>query len=70
MLSANPKVLLLDEPTSALDDASVEAVERVLTERAAAGTAIVVATHDEDQARRMARRRLHLRNGRLHEAAQ
>lgn len=67
MLVADPKVLLLDEPTSALDGASVEAVERVLAARAGAGTAIIVATHDESQARRVGRRCLLLRNGTLQE---
>lgn len=39
-------LLVLDEPTSQLDEASAEAVVRALHQEAAAGRAIVVASHD------------------------
>ncbi len=40
-------VIIADEPSSALDDASVELLMRALEERRNAGTAIVIASHDE-----------------------
>lgn len=64
-----PKVLLLDEPTSGLDGQATERVEALLRARLAAGTAILLATHDRGQAARMARRLLRLEGGRVTEAA-
>ena len=64
-----PKVLLLDEPTSGLDGQATERVEALLRVRLAAGTAILLATHDRGQAARMARRLLRLEGGRVTEAA-
>lgn len=63
-----PKVLLLDEPTSGLDEQATERVEALLRARLAAGTAILLATHDRGQAARMARRLLRLEGGRVTEA--
>jgi ABC-type iron transport system FetAB ATPase subunit len=62
-----PAVLLLDEPTSALDLTSTLAVETLLTELAAAGTALVVVSHNEQQAERIATRRAHMTLGVLTE---
>jgi ABC-type iron transport system FetAB ATPase subunit len=53
-LQQDPAVVLLDEPTGALDRSATEAVEALLTERRAAGMAIVLVTHDESQAERLA----------------
>lgn len=53
-LQHDPAVLLLDEPTGALDRSATEAVEAMLAERRAAGMAIVLVTHDEAQAERLA----------------
>jgi len=41
-----PRLLLLDEPTAHLDTGLVEDIGAVLRARAAAGDAVVVATHD------------------------
>jgi ABC-type iron transport system FetAB ATPase subunit len=57
------RVLLLDEPTSGLDAASSELVDALLRERLATGTAILMVTHDPDQATRMASRHLEVRDG-------
>lgn len=46
------RVLLLDEPFSGLDRPSSEQLERLIDSLAAEGHAIVVATHDLEQARR------------------
>lgn len=66
-LCLQSKVLLLDEPTSALDHESVLQVEEVLKKRLAQGTAILLVTHDVEQAHRLASRHLHLDAGQLEE---
>jgi putative ABC transport system ATP-binding protein len=54
-LAVEPGVLLLDEPTSALDESARGAVEATLRDlRGRLGLALVLVTHDLDQARRMA----------------
>ncbi len=62
-----PAVLLLDEPTAALDAATTLRAETVLRRCLAAGTAILLVTHNLDQAARMATRHLVMRDGRLSE---
>jgi len=62
-----PVVLLLDEPTSALDHASTLAVEALLMELVAAGTGLVVVSHNEQQAERIATRRVQMTAGLLTE---
>ena len=52
----DPVVLLLDEPTSGLDPEVTRAVRRLLDERRAAGCAILVSTHNLDEAERLADR--------------
>ena len=48
-----PPVLLLDEPTGALDPESTLAVEAYLKEAAAAGTAVLLVTHEPQQIARL-----------------
>jgi ABC-type phosphate transport system ATPase subunit len=60
-------VLLLDEPTSALDPSATAAVEGIVAERRAHGTAVVWTTHDREQAKRVASRLLVLDQGRVEE---
>ncbi len=50
---AAPDVLLLDEPTSALDPTATAQVEALLDEQRAAGTILVLVTHDRAQADRL-----------------
>ena len=68
-LARAPEVLLLDEPSSGLDQAATAKVEAVLRQRLAAGTAILIATHDPAQAQRLARRRLMVEGGEVREEA-
>lgn len=68
-LVGEPRALLLDEPTSALDADKVTAVEALIAERAAAGLSVLWVTHDEAQARIVARRRLLVEAGTVREAA-
>jgi putative ABC transport system ATP-binding protein len=64
ILANRPEVLLLDEPTSSLDEDSREEVETVVRDllRHKGMTALIV-THDPAQARRLATRRLEMRQG-------
>jgi putative ABC transport system ATP-binding protein len=60
-----PQVLFADEPTGSLDRASAQAVLELMFDlNRAAGTTLVVVTHDEALAERVDRRLL-LRAGRL-----
>jgi ABC-2 type transport system ATP-binding protein len=52
----DPRILLLDEPTSGLDPEITRSVRRLLDDRRAAGCAILVSTHNLDEAERLADR--------------
>jgi ABC-2 type transport system ATP-binding protein len=52
----DPRILLLDEPTSGLDPEITRSVRRLLDERRAAGCAILLSTHNLDEAERLADR--------------
>jgi len=67
LLAMEPRVLLLDEPTAALDDATVETVERLLTDQLSKGTSILLVSHDQDQANRLCRQWLTIKNGQVRE---
>lgn len=62
-----PRVLLLDEPTSALDEKTALRVEALLRDLTANGSGIVMVTHNEQQAHRIAARRYHMTSGQLTE---
>lgn len=66
-LAAEPAILLLDEPTASLDPHSTLAIERLIDQAHAAGTKIVLVTHDLGQARRLADDVAFLHRGRLTE---
>ncbi|MBM3568644.1 MAG: ATP-binding cassette domain-containing protein [Alphaproteobacteria bacterium] len=63
--ATRPELLLLDEPTANLDPAATRAVEEIVAAIHAAGTKIVMTTHDLGQARRLADEVLFLHRGRL-----
>jgi putative ABC transport system ATP-binding protein len=63
-LALRPRVLVVDEPTSHQDAASAERVWAELQRAAAAGSAVLVATHEPDAAAR-AHRAWELDDGRL-----
>jgi ABC-2 type transport system ATP-binding protein len=60
-----PSVLLLDEPTSGLDPEIRRSVRSLLEERRRAGCAILVSTHNLDEAERLADRVAVLHHGAL-----
>ncbi|HET9933997.1 MAG TPA: ABC transporter ATP-binding protein [Polyangiaceae bacterium] len=60
-----PSVLLLDEPWTGLDAASAAHLEEVIREEGAAGTLIVVVSHDDSVGKRLNARRVRLEGGRI-----
>jgi tungstate transport system ATP-binding protein len=64
-----PEVLFLDEPTASLDPSASAEVERIIQAIHAAGTKIVMCTHNLGQARRLGDEILFLHQGRLAERA-
>ncbi len=70
-LALEPAVLLLDEPTAALDERARDAVERTLLDlREQLSASLVLVTHDQAQARRLADRVLVLEAGRIRDRSQ
>ncbi|MBP2372377.1 ABC transporter permease subunit [Paeniglutamicibacter psychrophenolicus] len=67
-VAAGSRILLVDEPTSALDADTVGLIETLLRGRAAAGTTVVMVTHDLELARRIADHVAVLRDGRIVES--
>ncbi|HEY9513694.1 MAG TPA: ATP-binding cassette domain-containing protein [Rhodanobacter sp.] len=62
---ARPAVLFLDEPTANLDPRGVRTIEALIARVRAAGTRVILTTHDLGQARRLADDVLFLAGGRL-----
>lgn len=60
-LTRDPGALLLDEPTAALDRDSAAAVETLVRELAERGLGVLVVTHDDAQAERLADERIEVR---------
>jgi putative ABC transport system ATP-binding protein len=59
-LARDPVALLLDEPTAALDAVATAAIEELVGDLAGRGLGILIVTHDEAQAERVARARIEL----------
>lgn len=64
-----PELLFLDEPTASLDPSATQEIERVIVALHAAGTKIVMVTHNLGQARRLGDEILFLHQGRALERA-
>ena len=60
-----PEVMLLDEPTSGLDLSTLLPGETLLRERMDAGVIVVLVTHDSEQTKRLACRRMRMADGEL-----
>ena len=67
--SVEPQVLFMDEPAAALDPAATHALEDIMAAIRAAGTKIIMSTHDLGQARRLADEVVFLCRGRMLEQA-
>ena len=63
----HPEVLFLDEPTASLDPRATREIEAVIKAFDAAGTKIVMATHNLGQARRLGDEVLFVHEGRIAE---
>ncbi len=66
-LALQPKVLLLDEPTASLDPAAVAAIEIIVRDAQRTGTKIILVTHEQGQAKRLADDVVFLNRGRVTE---
>jgi len=66
-LVRDPKVWLLDEPTAALDAEAAGLVEKLIAQGRDRGAAILLVTHDDSQAARLADRSLFMAGGCLTE---
>jgi ABC-type multidrug transport system ATPase subunit len=64
-LTGDPALLVLDEPTNGLDLDGISMLADLLAERAAAGHAALIATHDRPFGERVAARTVTLSNGRV-----
>jgi ABC-2 type transport system ATP-binding protein len=64
-LAARPDVAFLDEPTSGVDVGGRDTIRRVVRELAQRGCAVVLATHELDEAERVADRALIFDRGRI-----
>lgn len=73
-LSMNRKILILDEVTSELDGVSIERIEKQIISFKERGGSVLLATHNPQQAKRLADRILYIHKGRLiaddHEVAE
>ena len=65
----HPEVLFLDEPTASLDPSATREIEAVIRAFDAAGTKVVMATHNLGQARRLGDEVIYLHQGRVVERA-
>jgi tungstate transport system ATP-binding protein len=60
-----PEILFLDEPTASLDPGATHEIEKIIAGLHAAGTKIVLVTHNLGQARRLGDEILFLQGGRV-----
>ena len=65
----HPEVLFLDEPTASLDPTAAREIEAIIRAFDAAGTKVVMATHNLGQARRLGDEVIYLHQGRVLERA-
>jgi ABC-2 type transport system ATP-binding protein len=64
-LIGEPKLLILDEPFTGLDPINVQIFENLLKERAAAGTTIILSTHQMNKVEELCDRALMINRGHM-----
>jgi ABC-type multidrug transport system ATPase subunit len=69
-LCRKPQALLLDEPTASLDEHATALVEDLMRGCCAEGMAVLLVTHNREQAGRMAKRLLHMSDGKIDQLAE
>ena len=69
-LAVDPPMLLLDEPTAALDADRRDDLGQLLQSLTRQGRTLLIATHDQEFARKCASRVLHIRDGRVEDSLQ
>ena len=60
-----PEVLFLDEPTDGLDPVSAQSIRRIIEEEAARGAAVLLTTHDMNEADKLSDRVAFINEGRI-----
>jgi len=68
-LITKPQLVFLDEPCASLDGHATAEIEAILQDTKAAGTHLILSTHDMGQARRLADEVVFMLHGRVHETA-
>ncbi|WP_207308791.1 ATP-binding cassette domain-containing protein [Marinobacter caseinilyticus] len=66
-LLSKPALLILDEATASLDPASVLLIESLVKTQSAMGTKVILVSHDQGQARRLADEIVFISNGQVAE---
>ena len=64
-LIGDPRMLILDEPFTGLDPINVQLIEEILHERRAAGTTVLLSTHQMDKVEEVCDRALMINRGRM-----
>jgi len=62
----DPDIIILDEPTDGLDPVSAKAIREVIREQARKGAAIILTTHDMNEADKLSDRVAFINEGRVH----
>ena len=64
-LAAAPEIAFLDEPTAGVDFDGREIIREIIAELTSSGTCVVLATHDLDEAERVADHAVVLHRGKI-----
>jgi ABC-type Fe3+/spermidine/putrescine transport system ATPase subunit len=65
-MAIQPEILFLDEPTASIDEENTRIVEDIIKRLKQSGRAtVIMATHDHDQALRLADNMISMRNGKI-----
>ncbi len=66
-LVIEPEVLFLDEPTASIDEMNARLIEEIILDKKKSGMRIIMSTHDQMQAERLADQILLIKNRKLEE---